>query len=144
MEATPQRFTSILEWAVAVAFIAAILVVGSLVVREFRTGSALPTVSASVQDAVPAAAAPVGVPPRAISVPMLLLSDGKEVHVGETMSAIVERFGQHAVVGKQTIERGVHGQRVTWFYDHVGTRFVLVFEPFEAHAEPRVAAIYLQ
>ena len=148
MEATHQRFTSILEWAVAVAFIAALLVVGSLVVREFRTVSALTTVSAAVssnaREAVPAPVASVGVPPRAISVPMLLLSDGNEVRVGETISAIVERLGQHAIVGKQAIERAVHGQRVTRFYDHVGTNFVLVFEPFEANAEPRVAAIYLQ
>jgi len=148
MEATHQRFTSILEWAVAVAFIAALLVVGSLVVREFRTVSALTTVSAAVssnaRDAVPAPVAPVGVPPRAISVPMLLLSDGNEVRVGETISAIVERLGQHTIVGKQAIERAVHGPRVTRFYDHVGTSFVLVFEPFEANAEPRVAAIYLQ
>jgi hypothetical protein len=144
METTHQRFTSILEWAVAVAFIAAMLVVGSIVVREFRTVSALTTVRASAREAVPAQAAPVGVPPRAISVPMLLLSNGTEVRVGETMTAIVERLGQHVVVGKQAIERAVHGQRVTRFYDHAGTSFVLVFEPFEANAEPRVAAIYLQ
>src|SRR5687767_2261392 len=139
------RFTSILEWAVAVAFIAAMLVIGSVVVREFRTMSALTSVSASsAPDAVPASVAPVGVPPRAVSVPMLLLSDGKEVRVGETISAIVARLGQHAIIGKQAIERAVHGQRVTRFYDHVGTQFVLVFEPFEENAEPRVAAIYLQ
>lgn len=144
MEATHQRFTSIIEWAVAVAFIAALLVVGSLVVREVRTVSALTTVRASARETVRAPAAPVGVPPRAISVPMLLLSDGNEVRVGETISAIVERFGQHAIVGKQAVERAAHGQRVTRFYEHVGTSFVLVFEPFEANAEPRVAAIYLQ
>ena len=144
MEATRPRFTSILEWAVAVAFIAAMLVVGSVVVREFRTVSAMTSVSASAPDAVPPPIASVGVPPRAVSVPMLLLSDGMEVRVGERISAVVERLGQHAVVGKQAIERAVHGQRVTRFYDHVGTQFVLVFEPFEKNAEPRVAAIYLQ
>ncbi len=148
MEATHQRFTSILEWALAVGFIAALLVVGSLAVREFRTVSALPAVSAAGSSnapaAVPASATSVGVPPRAISIPMLLLSDGNEVRVGETISAIVARLGQHAIVGKQAIERAVHGQRVTRFYDHAGTNFVLVFEPFEANAEPRVAAIYLQ
>jgi len=144
MEATHQRVTSILEWALAVAFIAAMLVLGSLGVREFRTVSALTAVSASAPESVPAPANPVGVPPRAISVPLLLLSDGNEVRVGETISAIVARLGQHAIVGKQAIERAVHGQRVTRFYDHVGTNFVLVFEPFEANAEPRVAAIYLQ
>ena len=144
MEETRQRVTSILEWAVAVAFIAALLAVGSLVVREFRTVSALTSVSASAPEAAQAPTAPAGVPPRAVSVPMLLLSDGNEVRVGETMSAIVERLGQHAIVGKQAIERAVHGQRLTRFFDHVGTHFVLVFEPFEADAEPRVAAIYLQ
>jgi hypothetical protein len=144
MEATRPRVTSILEWAVAVAFIAAMLVVGSVVVREFRLVSAMTSVSASAPDTVPPTLASVGVPPRAISVPMLLLSDGKEVRVGETISVIVERLGEHAIVGKQAIERAVHGQRVTRFYDHVGTQFVLVFEPFEENAEPRVAAIYLQ
>lgn len=93
MEATHQRFTSILEWAVAVAFIAALLVVGSLVVREFRTVSAIASVSASAPQPAPVSFAPVGVPPRAISLPMLLLSDGKEVRVGETVSAIMERSG---------------------------------------------------
>ena len=144
MEATRQRVTSLLEWAVAVAFIALMLAVGSLVVREFRTVSAITSVSASAPESAPAPAVAVGVPARAISVPMLLLPDGKEVRVGETISAIVDRLGQHAIVGKQAIERAVHGQRLTRFYDHVGTQFVLVFEPFEDDAEPRVAAIYLQ
>jgi hypothetical protein len=144
MEATRQRFTSLLEWAVAVACIASMLLLGSLAVREFRTVSAMTSVSASTPASTPAPAALAGVPARAISVPLLLLSDGKEVRVGETISAIVERLGQHAIVGKQAIERAVHGQRLTRFYDHVGTQFVLVFEPFEANAEPRVAAIYLQ
>lgn len=145
MEATRPRFTSMLEWAVAVAFIAAILVIGSVVVREWRMVGAMTSVSASsATPSVVAPIAPVGVPPRAVSVPMLLLPDGKEVRVGETMSAIIERLGQHAVGGKQAIERAVHGQRVTHYYDYAGTQFVLVLEPFEQNAEPRVAAIYLQ
>jgi hypothetical protein len=143
MEATRQRFTSFLEWAIAAACVMAFLGVGSLVMRELRTVTSAITVSA--REATPAPATPpAGLPPRVISVPMLLLSDGKEVRVGETISTIVERLGQHAVVGRQAIERAVHGQRLTRFYDHVGTQFVLVFEPFEQNAEPRVAAIYLQ
>ena len=143
MEATRQRFTSFLEWAVAVACLLALLGVGSIVMREVRTVSASLTVTAREATPVPSTV-PAGVPPRAISVPMLLLSDGKEVRVGETISTIVEKLGQHAVTGKQAIERAVHGQRVTRFYDYVGTQFLLVFEPFEYNAEPRVAAIYLQ
>ena len=34
------------------------------------------------------------------------------------------------------------GERLTRFYEHAGTRFVLVFEPFERKGEPKVAAIY--
>ena len=142
MEATRQRVRALIEWAVAVTFIAALLALGSLAVREFRTVSALAAVAAT--DVIPAPVSPAGVPPRAVSVPMLLLSDGKEVRVGETISAIADHLGLQAVAGKQAIERAVYGQRLTRFYDHVGTRFVLVFEPFEQNGEPRVAAIYLQ
>lgn len=143
MQATRERFASFLEWAVAAGCVAALLGVSSIVMHEVRTVSMLTSVSAS-HAAPDQPSAPAGVPPRAVSVPMLLLPDGTEVRVGETVSAIVERLGQQANVGKQAIERAVHGQRVTRFYDHIGTHFVLVFEPFERGAEPRVAAIYLQ
>ena len=45
---------------------------------------------------------------------------------------------------RPSLERGPNGERVTRFYERAGTRFVLVFEPFERNAEARVAAIYLQ
>ena len=143
MEATRQRFASFLEWAVAAGCVAALLGIGSIVMHEVRTVSTLTSVSARESTPEPPIA-PTGVPPRAVSVPMLLLADGTEVRVGETVSAIVDRLGQHAVVGKQAIERAAHGQRLTRFYDHIGTPFVLVFEPFERDGEPRVAAIYLR
>jgi hypothetical protein len=33
---------------------------------------------------------------------------------------------------------------MTRYYEYGGTRFVLVFEPFEQKGAPRIAAIYLQ
>ena len=36
------------------------------------------------------------------------------------------------------------GVREVRAYQLAGTKFILVFEPFERHGAPRVAAIYLQ
>lgn len=141
MKATRVRFGSAIEWVLAAIFIVAALAIGQVVVRELRTVSAAMPVTARE---APAPAPPAGVPARAVSVPVLLLADGKEVRVGDSASQIAARLGREAEVGKQTVERAPIGERLTRFYEHAGTRFVLVFEPFERNAEPRVAAIYLQ
>jgi hypothetical protein len=44
----------------------------------------------------------------------------------------------------QSVEPSPAGERLTRFYEHAGTDFILVFEPFAPGQEPRVAAIYLQ
>jgi len=143
METTRARFGSVLEWIVAAAIIAAASVVGSMILGELRTVNATMPVIAS--EAVNTAAiVPASVPSRAVSVPVLLLPDGKEVRVGETVAAIAARLGRDAEVGKQTVEQAPFGDRLTRFYEHRGTRFVLVFEPFEEGGTPKVAAIYLQ
>jgi hypothetical protein len=142
MKATRTRFESFIEWAVAAAFIAAMLGVGSIVVREFRTVKAVTPVIA--RETVDPSLAPVGVPSRAVSVPILLLPDGKEVRVGDSLAAVASRFGDEAQVGSQMVDRASNGERLTRFYEHAGTQFILVFEPFEAGGTQRVAAIYVQ
>lgn len=143
MEPGRIRVASILEWAVAVSLVLATLAIGALVAREFRTVAAGTPV---IADEVPAPAlpAPAGVPSRAVSVPVLLLPDGQDVRVGETLAQIAARLGRQAEVGMESVERAPHGERVTRFYEHAGARFVLVFEPSERDGEPRIAAIYLQ
>ena len=143
MQARRVRYESILEWALAAAGIVAMLSLGSIVTRELQTVSAVMPVIAREAPA-PAIAAPAGVPSRAVSVPVLLLSDGKEVRVGESLAQIAERLGRQAEAGLQSIERALHGERLTRSYEYAGTQFVLVFEPFEDRGEPRVAAIFLQ
>jgi hypothetical protein len=143
MEAIRARFGSALEWLVAAAFIVAILLIGSVVWRELRTVSATLPVSAHEPRAA-TAVPPAGVPARAVSVPVLLLPGGHSVRVGEGVAAIAARLGRQAEVGTQTVERARFGERLTRFYEHLGSRFVLVFEPFEERGEPKVAAIYLQ
>ena len=83
------------------------------------------------------------VPARAVSVPVLPFLDGKEVRVGETVSAVATRLGRGAEVGRQEVDRGSLGERLTRFYEYAGTRFIIVYEPFERNGEARVAAIYL-
>ena len=57
---------------------------------------------------------------------------------------VAEVLGRVAEVGTQLVEKGPIGERLTRFYEHAGTRFVLVFEPFEVRGRPRVVGIYLQ
>jgi hypothetical protein len=131
----------LVEWLVAVAFLLATLAVVSLVVRELR-GPARVSADAPASLAVPAST-PAAVPSRAVSVPVLPFLDGKEVRVGETAAVVAERLGRAAESGRQEVDRGTVGERLTRFYEYSGSKFILVFEPFERGGEPRVAAIYL-
>jgi hypothetical protein len=142
MDATRARFGSAVEWGVAVAFLGATVLVGSLIVRELRVAAPAADGVRAAERA--AAALPAGVPTRAISVPVLLLLDGKEIRVGDSVDHIATLLGRAAEVGTQVVERGPIGERLTRFYEHAGSRFVLVFEPFEAKGPPRVAGIYIQ
>jgi hypothetical protein len=143
MEATRVRvrLAPALEWLIAAVFLMATLGVASLIVRELRTAPAAVTTAAAV--AMPAAL-PAAVPARAISVPVLLLLDGRQVKVGDTVEEVAGVLGRAAEVGTQVVDRGALGERLTRYYEHQGTKFLLVFEPFERRGALRVAAIYLQ
>ena len=140
MDATRVRLGSAFEVIVAGGFLAATFIVGSLIVRELKTDRPpLP-----VRAEVPAPAAlPSGIPTQAISVPSLLLLDGKEVRVGDGLDHVTALLGRGADVGEGVRERGPIGDRITRLYEHAGTRFMLVFEPFEAKGQLRVAGIYI-
>jgi hypothetical protein len=141
MEATRVRFVSVLEWAVAAIVVAAVVALGSIVAREVRTVQAVMPVVAG--EALPEPPVPAGIPSRAVSVPMLLLSDGKSIRVGEGLEDVTLRLSG-TETRPQAVERAPNGDRLTSFYDYAGTKFVLVFEPFERNGAPRIAAIYLK
>ena len=141
MDATRARFGSLLEWILAAVCIVAILAIGSIAVREFRTVAAVTPVIAH-EAALPDP--PAAVPSRAISVPMLLLPNGVELRVGDPAAEVVSRLGRQAEVAAPSIDRSAAGERVTRFYEQGGTRFVVVLEPFADDAQVRVAAIYVQ
>ena len=134
------RFGAVVEWAIAVAFLAATFAVGSLVLRELRAEPS--ATAAPLASGVPASL-PASVPERAVSIQALPLADGAQIKIGETLSVVSARLGRAAESGRQDIDRGALGERLTRFYEYEGVRFILVFEPFERSGEPRVAAIYL-
>jgi hypothetical protein len=136
------RLAPVLEWLVAATFLVATVAVASLIVQELRSPAQV-RVSASQPARPLVASIPPAVPARAVSVPVLPFLDGKEIRIGETVSAVAARLGRSAEIGRQEVDRGSLGERLTRFYEYAGSRFIVVFEPFERNGEARVAAIYL-
>ena len=141
MDATRARVSSLLEWLVAAVCIVAVLAIGSILVRDFRTVSALTPVIAHEESLLPDP--PAAVPSRSVLVPVLLLSEGTALRVGDTAAELSARMGAAAEVAPPTIDRTPSGERVTRFYAQGGQRFAVVLEALAGDGEARVAAIYL-
>jgi hypothetical protein len=138
------RLAPIVEWIVAAGFLFATIAVASLVVRELQGPARIGASPASTPAARPLiASTPAAIPPRAVSVPVLPFLDGKEIRIGATAAAVAASLCRAAESGRQEVDRGTLGERLTRFYEYAGSRFILVFEPFERNGEARVAAIYL-
>ena len=135
------RLAPVFEWVVAALFLIATLAVGSMILRELSPSQPVRGPAPAARPLV--ASIPAAVPQRAVSVPLLPFLDGKEIRIGESVSAVAARLGRAAESGRQEIDRGSLGERLTRFYEYAGSRFILVFEPFERNGEARVAAIYL-
>ena len=128
------------EWAVAVVFLLSTLAVASLIVRELRTAphAAQPAPNCGAGHGAAGGGARtrcVGAQPAA--------GDGRQIRVGDTLAHVDEIVRWRTAAGRQVVDRGALGERVTRFYEHQGTSFVVVFEPFERDGQLRVAAIYL-
>lgn len=134
------RLAPVVEWLIAAAFLCATLAVGSLILREVRVVRPVGTAPAARPVAV---SIPPAIPAGAVSVPVLPFLDGKEIRIGESVSAVAASLGRSAEIGRQEVDRGSLGERLTRFYEYAGSRFILVFEPFERNGEAVVAAIYL-
>jgi len=139
MEATRQRPSVSGDWFIAAVLLAATLLVGVLVVRELRVAPrAVPLATE------PASTPSVSVPSDAVSVPTLMLGAGNEIRVGDARADALARLDASVTLVTQAEERGPLGVREIRAYQLAGTKFILVFEPFERRGAPRVAAIYLQ
>lgn len=132
------RVGSAVEWVIAAIFLLATLAVGSLVLHELRAAAASSSPVRSAFTVGP----PAGLSERAVSVPLLLLAEGREVRVGDSAARVAGVLGREAETGEQRADLGPLGERVTRFYDYAGTRFALVFETL--NGTHRVTAIYIQ
>ena len=141
MEASRRRFEAIVEWAIAAAFIAAVVAVVAVAVREFRTVNPVTPVIAREPSDAPV---PAGVPSRAVSVPMLPLQDGNTIRLGESLSSVTARLGREVEVRPPMADHTPVGERVTRFYNQAGTQFIVVFELPAGANEMQVSAIYLK
>jgi hypothetical protein len=144
MWVTRARLGSALEWALAAGCILALAALVSLVAGELRNVRSLTAVLADEGSALPSAELPATIPAGAVSVPLLLLSNGSQLQIGQTASDIAARISAAWQIGADAFERTARGARVTRSYDDGARRFLLVFDRAESAGEDRVAAIYLQ
>ena len=140
MEAARSRLGSFVEWMIAAGLMVAVLGAGSFVVRQVQKVRAVTPV---IAEEAAVSEPPAGVPPRTVSVPMLVLPDGKELRVGARLSEVAALVGQAAQVGADAVERAAGRERITRFYNYIGSRFAVVFEPVDT-TDARIVAIYLQ
>jgi hypothetical protein len=142
MHAVRLHLGVVFQWGIAVAFLAATFAVGLLILREFH--SLRVPAPERVREPVPATASAPPVPPLAVSVTSLGVSQGTEIRIGDTIDRVSGLVGNAAETGKAVTEAGPLGPRLTRFYQVGSTRFTVVFEPFERHGVQRVTAIYVQ
>ena len=139
MEVTRTRPNLSGDWLIAAALLTATILVAALVVRELR---GVPRATAEAPEAT--SAGTISMPADAVSVPTLMLGAGNEIRVGDARDAALARLDNAVTLLKQSEERGPLGAREIRAYQLAGTKFILVFEPFERRGAPRLAAIYLQ
>ena len=140
MDATRPRVSSLFEWLVALACILVVVAMGSVLMRDIGNVTAIAPVIAHEE---PLPDPPATVPPRSVSVPVMLLADGSALRVGDAAADVLGHIGTNSEVAPPTIDRTAFGERVTRFYAQNGQRFAVVLQPFAAAGEVRVAAIYL-
>src|SRR5689334_18906400 len=106
MDVVRTRVGSAVEWVVAAAFLLATLAVGSLVLRELRAAASAGPDSPNPAVSTAAAALPASLGPKAVSVPLLILAEGRELHVGDSAGRVADVLGREAETGVQQSDIG--------------------------------------
>lgn len=132
MDGTRLRLHALVEWLLAAACVAGVLGVAGVLSGEMaRVRPVVPVIAGPA----PADVVPAGLRPGAISVPILVLADGKQLQVGGAESSLAE-LGRYAEEGAPEEDRVQDSSRVTRRYRYAGMDFVVVT------AGERIAAIY--
>jgi hypothetical protein len=146
MEVTRARFGSLLEWAVAALCAFALLIVGSWMLKELHRAPTpiVPVAAEGFDAAVTTVLPPAAVPSRVVSVPIVLLSSGLELRVGESESSAAGKLNASWRAGDDMLERAAGGTRITRAYDDGARKFQIVLDPAADGVERRVSAIYVR
>jgi hypothetical protein len=132
LEGTRFRLVGLIEWVIAAGCVCGVVMCGAIVAAEFRSVRPIVPVIAGAADARVISAA--NVRPGAVSVPELVLPDGRRLTVGASAS-LVDAFAP-AQSGPTVYERAEQGQRESRTYRYAGMEFVVVT------AADRVIAIF--
>ena len=138
MDATRARVSSLFEWLAALVCIIGVVAIGSVLMRDLSTVSAVAPVIAHEE---PPSEPPATIPPRSVSVPLIVFGDGSTLRVGDPASAVSAHVGIEAEVAPPALDRTTSGERMTRFFAQDGQRFVVVLKPITG--DVRVAALYL-
>ena len=139
MDVPRVRFGAVLEWVVAAGLLIAGAGLASKALLELRS---VPAVTPVIAESRPVPEAPAAISPGSVLVPMLLLSSGTELRIGQTAIDIGSGLNSAWQVGAETIERQSDGERLIRRYDDGSTRFSLVLQPAEGRNQ-RIVAIYV-
>jgi hypothetical protein len=131
----------LLEWALAAAVTAALVLAVAVCVREARTIQAATPADSPSSLAPPAV--PAAIPPGAVSVPLLLLPRHVTLRLGDTAAAVAAALDGQAELTAEIRDRVNHRERVTRAYTTPGMRFFLVFEASDEREDARLTAMYL-
>jgi hypothetical protein len=132
------RIGSLFEWLLAAAGVAILIWLISVPVQRALGPrvEAAPVVE-------PSTALPPGVPPGAVSVPVMLLLDGREIRAGDSHTRLHTLLPDKLVDGPTYISANGLGERHTRLYVVDGTRFFVVCERTDTSGPMRVLGIYL-
>jgi hypothetical protein len=133
MVETRTRLAALGEWVIAAACVVAIAAGAGILARDYRGVRPVVPVMAGASTAP---AVPALVPARAVSIPVLILPDGKSIEVGGNADEIGRMLGERAAVGVRAVERDGTAERTVQAYRYAGVEFVLVV------ANGKVFAIY--
>ena len=141
MDATSRRFGSLLEWICAAGCAAGGVLLLSGAIDNLRSVPAVvPVIAKEAPDPGPVAGIPAGV----ARVPLLLLANSRELHLGDRLGDVVDRLGPLAQLVSESREEIVGGRRVTRFYSDVGVQFILVFEANGRNPDLRLSSIFIR
>jgi hypothetical protein len=130
------RVGSIFEWIAAAAGVAAVVWLISVPVQRVIG----PRVEASIDAPAPL---PPGVPGGAMSVPVVLMLDGREIRLGALHTRLTQLLPDKLVNGPIVRSNSELGERYTRAYVVNGMKFFVVCERTEPGGPLRVSGIYV-